>query len=84
MNINSNNENHRAFLDLSTTSNDIEHFSKIRRKNFNNPFFSYNNNINLLRNKIIDLKAIVSKTLPDVLVIAETKIDSTFTNAQFF
>ena len=37
-----------------------------------------------MRNKIIDLKEIVSKTLPDVLVIAETKIDSTFTNAQFF
>ena len=37
-----------------------------------------------MRNKITDLKEIVSKTLPDILVIAETKIDATFTNAQFF
>ena len=65
------------------SSNDIEAFFKIRRTNFNNPLFSYYN-INSIRNKIIDLKEIVSKTLPDILVIAETKIDKSFTNAQFF
>ena len=36
-----------------------------------------------MRNKITDLKEIVTKTLPDILVIAETKIDKSFKTAQF-
>ena len=55
----------------------------MRIENLNNPIFSYYN-INSLRNKIIDIKEIVSKTLPDVLVLAETKIDKNYKDAQFF
>ena len=40
-------------------------------------------NINSLRNKFISLKTIISESI-DILVIAETKLDSTFTTAQFF
>ena len=40
-------------------------------------------NINSLRNKFIDLKEIMSRCLPDVLVVAETKLDESFPNAQF-
>ena len=47
-----------------------------------NPFFVYYN-INSLRFKFDDLREIFAKSLPDVLVFAETKLDSTFTNAQF-
>ena len=40
-------------------------------------------NVNHFRNKIIDLKTIIEKSLPDVFVVSETKLDSIFTNAQF-
>ena len=63
--------------------NDIDICIKIRLENLNNPIFSYYN-INSLRNKIIDIKEIISKTLPDILVLAETKIDTNFKDAQFF
>ena len=56
---------------------------KTRRKNFQNPFFAYYN-INSLRFKFNDLKEILSDSLPDVLVFAETKLDKSFSNAQFF
>ena len=55
----------------------------LRTKNLNNPFFAYYN-INSLRYKFDDLKEILSKTPPDILVLAETKIDHTFPNAQFY
>ena len=45
--------------------------------------FSYYN-INSLRNKFIDLNEIVSKSIPDVLVFAETKLDNSFSDAQFY
>lgn len=57
--------------------------NKLRANNLNNPCFSYYN-INSLRFKIDDLREIISKSLPDVLVFAETKLDSTFSNSQFF
>ena len=47
-----------------------------------NPCFCYYN-INSLRFKIEDIKEIIKKSSPDILVFAETKIDSSFTNAQF-
>lgn len=63
-------------------SNEIEAFNKLRTKNFENPCICYYN-INSLRYKIDDLKEIMSGSLPDVLVFAETKLDKSFTTPQF-
>ena len=63
--------------------NDSEILNVTRRKNFQNPFFAYYN-INSLRFKFEDLKEVLSNSLPDVLVLAETKLDKSFPNAQFF
>ena len=40
-------------------------------------------NINSLRNKIIDVREILTKFSPDYFVFAETKIDQSFPSAQF-
>lgn len=69
--------------EVNTDENDIGKFNQLRSKNFQNPILAYYN-INSLRFKFEDLKEIVSNSLPDVLVFAETKLDSQFTNAQFF
>jgi len=68
-----------------TTDNecDVSNLNKIRKLNFRNPCFSYYN-INSLKNKIDDLKEILKSALPEILVIAETKIDNSFSNSQFF
>ena len=50
--------------------------------NINNPMIAYYN-VNSLRNKIHDLRDIISRSIPDILVLAETKIDHTFPNSQF-
>ena len=66
----------------SPKPNDI--FNKLRdfrAKNKENLLVSYLN-INSIRNKFESLKAIVSSTL-DIITIAETKLDSTFTTSQF-
>ena len=65
------------------SENDINLLNALRAKNIQNPIFAYYN-INSLRYKFDDLKEIISKSLPDVLVFAETKLDSSFSNAQFF
>ena len=62
---------------------DVSKLSILRSKNLNNPFLAYYN-INSLRYKFEDLKEIFSKSPPDILVLAETKIDHTFPNAQFY
>ena len=62
--------------------NDIEKFFKFRRDNTQKTIIGYYN-INSLRNKFADIKEIVSKSMPDILVIAETKLDSSFPNKQF-
>ena len=69
--------------DITLNQNDIDDLNKLRAKNIQNPFFAYYN-INSLRFKFDDLKEIISKSLPDILVFAETKLDSSFSNAQFF
>ena len=71
-----------ALSDVESEPNDILAFNKIRAKNLNNPCLVYYN-INSLRNKFNDLKEIFSKSLPDILVFAETKIDNHFSNSQF-
>ena len=74
---------HYLEADVLENQNDIDNLNKLRAKNLQNPLFSYYN-INSLRFKFDDLKEIISKSLPDVLVFAETKLDSSFSNAQFF
>lgn len=54
----------------------------LRKSNVNNPIIAYYN-INSIRNKIHDLRCIISKALPDILVLAETKIDESFPTSQF-
>ena len=61
---------------------DIESSKLIRNKNKDNPFIAYMN-INSLRNKIHDLRYLISDIKPEVLTISETKIDHTFPDAQF-
>ena len=51
-------------------------------KNKNNPFIAYLN-INSLRNKIHDLRTMISDLSPEVLTISETKIDDSFPDVQF-
>ena len=63
-------------------TNDINKFKILRNKNINNPIFAYYN-INSLRNKIHDIREIISRSLPDILVLAETKIDGSFPTSQF-
>ena len=53
----------------------------IRRKNINRLIFAQLN-INSLRNKFESLQHIINKNT-DVLLISETKIDSSFPSAQF-
>ena len=54
----------------------------IRRKNINRLVFAQLN-INSLRNKFESLQHIINKNI-DVLLISETKIDSSFSLVQFY
>ena len=56
---------------------DIGEIFELRTKNLNNPFIGFLN-INSLRNKITDLRLIMERCLPDILVIEETKLNSDF------
>ena len=59
----------------------MSHLSNLRSKNPKNIIFSYINT-NSIRNKFENLCDIVGNNV-DVLSIAETKLDSSFLNAQF-
>ena len=59
----------------------MSHLSNLRSKNPKNIIFSYIN-INSIRNKFENLCDIVGNNV-DILSIAETKLDSSFPNAQF-
>ena len=63
-----------AFLDLS---GDLENLFGLRVQYHNHPLIGFLN-INSLRHKIVDLRIIVEKFLPDILVIEETKLNSEF------
>ena len=54
----------------------------LRNENINNPSFAYYN-INSLTSKIHDIRDIISRSLPDILVLAETKIDGSFPKSEF-
>ena len=67
-----------ASSDRSTqldTFSDIGEIFDLRTKNPNNPLIGFLN-INSLRNKIIDLRLVMERCLPDILVIEETKLNS--------
>jgi len=53
-----------------------------RSKHLSNPCISYYN-INSLRNKFFEIRDLASKVLPDILVLAETKIDKHFKDSEF-
>ena len=53
----------------------------LRIKNPNNPLIGYLN-INSLRNKVVDLREILSKISPDYFVVAETKLDYSIPSKQ--
>ena len=59
----------------------MSHLGNLRSKNPKNIIFSYIN-INSIRNKFENLCDILGNNV-DVLSIAETKLDSSFPNAQF-
>ena len=63
-----------ASLDLS---GDLENLFGLRVQYHNHPLIGFLN-INSLRHKIVDLRIIVEKFLPDILVIEETKLNSEF------
>jgi hypothetical protein len=62
--------------------NDFQNLVSFGHNHLSNPFFSYYN-INSLRNKFFEIKDLASKVLPDILVLAETKIDSDFKDSEF-
>ena len=57
-------------------------FKNLRLAKSENPLFGYLN-INSLRNKIVDLREIISVLGLDYFVISETKLDSSYPSAQF-
>ena len=65
----------------SFIASNVSHLGKLRSKNPKSIIFSYIN-INSIRNKFENLCDMVGNNV-DVLSIAETKLDSSFPNAQF-
>ena len=67
---------------VTAQQDDISTLKQLRICYPSNPLIGHLN-INSLRNKMIDLREIMNETLPDILIITETKLDHTFTTAQF-
>ena len=63
-------------------NNSIDRITNLTFKNPNNPLIGYLN-INILRNKIVDLREICNSFSPDYFIIAETKLDQSFPSPQF-
>ena len=61
---------------------DLQFLRKLRLKYPRNPFIGYLN-INSLRNKIIDVREMISRLQLDYFVISEIKLDSSFPSTQF-
>ena len=62
--------------------NGIANVEKIRKKNPKSVLIGYIN-INSIRNKLVNLVSICSDNF-DILAVAETKIDASFPNSQFY
>ena len=67
---------------LSNIESDVSGLVKHRKDYINNPSIGYLN-INNLSEKIIYLREICLKTSIDILCVDETKLDSSYPNAQF-
>ena len=72
-----NNASPRQSLGEPETLSDIDKFFDLRIKYHNNPLVCFLN-INSIRNKIIDLRIVMERCLPDLLVVIETKLNETF------
>ena len=76
---------YRPAKDISSAEDGLEDpdciIRKIKLKNMNNPTFVCIN-VNSIRYKHADLFAVINSNI-DVLSITETKLDSSFPNAQF-
>ena len=64
------------------TFSSVSELIELRNKYLNNPVIGYLN-INSLRNKIIDLREIMSKAPLDIVCIDETKLHESFPDFQF-
>ena len=73
----------RSSYNSTNINNNLENLTILRRTLTKNPMLSYYN-INSLRNKFFDVQEIISKSMPDVIVLAETKLDDQFSKAQFY
>lgn len=93
LNLTSHGSNATSEIDLSSSASsirskqpknfsDIDEFFSLRTKNPNNPLIGFLN-INSLRNKITDLRLVMERCLPDLLVIQETKLTSDFKTESF-
>ena len=67
---------------LSNIESDVSGLVKLRKDYINNPSIGYLN-LNSLSEKIIYLREICLKTSIDILCVDETKLDSSYPNAQF-
>ena len=67
---------------LSNIESDVSGLVKLRKDYTNNPSIGYLN-INSLSEKILYLREICLKTSIDILCVDETKLDSSYPNAQF-
>ena len=56
---------------------ELEELIRLRNKYTKNPVITYLN-INIFRNKIYDLRGIIQKALPDIVVVAETILNNDF------
>ena len=70
-------------LSASISEEDIFHDLRLVRNSCRNNVIISHPNINSLRNKFHDLSDLFSDRLVDILFTSETKLDSTFTQAQF-
>ena len=68
--------------DNSDFPDDLKSLFGLRVQHHNHPIIGFLN-INSIRYKIIDLRIIIEKFLPDILVIEETKLSSEFNNNAF-
>ena len=64
------------------TFSSVSELIELRNKYLNNPVIGYLN-INSLRNKIIDLREIMSKAPHDIVCTDETKLDESFPDFHF-
>ena len=67
---------------LSNIESGVSGLVKLRKDYMKNPSIGYLN-INSLSDKIIYLREICLKTSIDILCVDETKLDSSYPNAQF-